>query len=115
MDEIAPCPYVVKTSDGSYCRNHKHLVRLPVQEADGEENEQNVQNEILSSLNSQEIQSKTSCRDLIQVGHKLKILLGGRCSVELCMLLCHHCYVYVCVFYLASDVHEFMSLTVLQC
>ena len=34
------------------------------------------------------------------------------CSAELCMLLCHHCYVYPCVLYLASDVHEFMSITV---
>ena len=45
VDETTPQSHVVETSDGSYRRNRKHLVRLPVQEPDGEEIEQNDQHE----------------------------------------------------------------------
>ena len=59
VDETAPRSHVVETSDGSYRRNHKHLVRLPIQETDGEETELNEQNETLSPANSRETRSKT--------------------------------------------------------
>ena len=59
VDETAPRSHVVETSDGSYHRNRKHLVRLPVQETDWEGNELNKQNETPSPANSRETRSKT--------------------------------------------------------
>ena len=60
VDETTTQSHTVETSNGSYRRNRKHLVRLPGQEADGEEIEQNDQNETLNSSNSRKTRSKTS-------------------------------------------------------
>ena len=54
MDETKPRLHVVETSNGSYHKNRKHLVRLSVQEADGEEIEQTDQNETPNTSNSRE-------------------------------------------------------------
>ena len=58
VDETVPRSHVVKTSDGSYRRNCKHLVRLSVQEMDGEETGLNEQGETPSAANSRETRSK---------------------------------------------------------
>ena len=54
VDETKPRLHVVETSNGSYHKNRKHLVRLSVQEADGEEIEQTDQNETPNTSNSRE-------------------------------------------------------------